>query len=109
MLLDVLLDVLLGVPLDVLLEDAEFDVESTLLLVLLRDSELLDRELENGRRCDVEMLLIEIGETADVVKTLEVRLVTVFESAFDIEVEDTSGGLTLETVVGVVSETVMKA
>lgn len=111
-LLEELLEELLDELLDELLGDTEFEVENTLLLVLLRDSELLEVELGDVTEGTVGMLLaglVKLGETADVAKTLEVELVTVFESTFDVELKDTLGGWMLETVVGVVSGTVTRA
>ena len=105
----VLLDELLDVLLDVLLEDAEFDVEGTLLLVLMEDTELLDLELDKVSRGVVEMLLVALLERAGVVGAMEVELMTVLGLALDVVLEDTPGDCMLDTVVGVVTETVTMA
>lgn len=104
-LLDELLDVLLDVMLDVLLEDAEFDVEGTLLLVLMENNELLDLELDKVSRGLVEMLLVALLERAGVVGAMESETMTVFGLAFEVVLEDTPSDCMLDTVVGVVTET----
>ena len=122
MLVDVLLDVLLVVLLvvlpDVLLGVTKFDVEATPPLLLLEDSEVLDGELittllATPLTAPLTMLLVMLVEIADVVKALEVKLglglVAVFDTAFDVALEDTLGVGTLDTVVGLVTETVARA
>lgn len=112
----VLPDELLAVPPDELLEDAELDVEGTLLVVLLEDSVVIELKLEMAPRGTVEISrgtvdipLLVLLEITDVVKALEVRLVTVFESMFDVVLEEFPRLEMLDTAVGVSTETVTKA
>ena len=105
---------LLDELLDKLLEEPEFVVDDTPLLVLLENSEVLGKVLENDPNdCDVvETLLVVLLRVAGIVEASEVELVRVFELASDVVLKATSGVGVLTSVVAsvdVVTETVTKA
>ena len=119
-LLDDLLDELLDEPLDELLdelldetlEESELDVEGTLLVALLKDSEVLGEEVRDVVGV-VEALLVVMLEADDIVRISE--LVTVFELALEVEpvvLKDITGvgevDIVVASIVGV-TETVVKA
>ena len=106
--------VLLDELLDTLLKEFELVVDDTPLLVLLEESEVLRKVLENVlNNCDVvETLLVVLLRVAGIVEASEVELVRVIESAFDVVLKATSGIGVLTSVVAsvdVVTETVTKA
>lgn len=114
LLLDELVDEVLEVP--------KFDVEDTLLLVLLGETEVLDASVDDesrGAEAKVLVAMLELAE-AELIEVSEVGLVTIFGLALDVVIEDTLAvrivlefpparvGVTT-TAVGVVAEMVTKA
>ena len=97
-LLDELLDVLLDVGLRVRLNE--------LLLVLLEDSGVFELDVPLGF---VEMLLVVLLKMADVVKALEAELVTEFELAVGIVLEDIAKVEVLDIAGDVATEIVMES
>ena len=111
-LLDEPLDELLDELLDETLEESELNVEGTLLVALLKDSEVLGEEVRDVVGV-VEALLVVMLEADDIVGVSE--LVTVFELGLEVEpvvLKDITGVGEVDIVVASivdVTETVVKA